>query len=165
MHFISHSSLDKTAALDLRDRLLARGYDAQQIFLDSDEDSGIAAGRKWEQVLYERLKDCRAMIVLCSPHWQKSKWCFAELVYAKMAGKEVFPVVLADCDLSVASEHQAVFVNRDGEAAYERLLDALEARNLGPKDHPTEFICRQANRGIESQLHATAYAMRSIPPL
>ena len=51
MHFISHSTLDKTAALDLRDRLLARGYDPQQIFLDSDEDSGIAAGKKWEQVL------------------------------------------------------------------------------------------------------------------
>jgi hypothetical protein len=135
MHFISHSSLDKTSAVDLRDRLLARGYDSQQIFLDSDEDSGIAAGQKWEQVLYERLKDCRALIVLCSPHWQQSKWCFAELVYAKMAGKEVFPVVLADCDLSVASEHQAVFVNKEGEAAYARLLDTLEARHLGPKDH------------------------------
>jgi WD40 repeat protein len=135
MHFISHSTLDKTSAVDLRDRLLARGYDSQQIFLDSDEDSGIAAGRKWEQVLYERLKDCRALIVLCSPHWQQSKWCFAELVYAKMAGKEVFPVVLADCDLSIASEHQAVFVNREGESAYARLLDTLEARHLGPKDH------------------------------
>lgn len=135
MHFISHSSLDKAAALGLRDRLLARGYDAQQIFLDSDEDSGIAAGRKWEQVLYERLKDCRALIVLCTPHWQQSKWCFAELIYAKMAGKEVFPVVLADCDLSVASDHQAVFVNREGEAAYARLLDTLAARRLGPKDH------------------------------
>ena len=135
MHFISHSSLDKAAALDLRDRLLARGYDAQQLFLDSDEDSGIAAGAKWEQVLYERLKDCRALVVLCSPHWQQSKWCFAELVYAKMAGKEVFPVVLADCDLSVASEHQAVFVNKEGEAAFARLLDTLESRHLGPKDH------------------------------
>lgn len=135
MYFISHSSLDNAAALDVRDRLLARGYDAQQIFLDSDEDSGIAAGRKWEQMLYEQLKDCRALIMLCSPHWQKSKWCFAELVYAKMAGKEVFPIVLADCDLSVASEHQAVFVNKEGEAAYLRLFDALEARHLGPKDH------------------------------
>ncbi len=59
--------------------------DPAQLFLDSDEQSGIAAGTKWEQVLYERLKDCRALVVLCTPNWKASQWCFAELVYAKIA--------------------------------------------------------------------------------
>ena len=109
MLFLSHSTKDKAAAGEMQQRLLSRGYDPAQLFLDSDEQSGIAAGTKWEQVLYERLKDCRALVVLYTPNWKASQWCFAELVYAKMSGKEIFPVVLADGDLGgIASEHQAV---------------------------------------------------------
>ena len=66
MIFISHSSQDKGAALIVQQRLLGYGYDASQLFLDSDAETGIPAGSKWEQVLYARLKDCRALIVLCS---------------------------------------------------------------------------------------------------
>jgi WD40 repeat protein len=136
MLFISHSTRDKTEALKLHTLLLEQGYDPQQLFLDSDEQSGIGAGEKWKQVLYERLKDCHVLIVLCSPNWKASQWCFAEFVYADMNGKEIFPVVIADGDIgSIASEHQAVFVTKDGDTAYERLVAALEAKQLGPKDH------------------------------
>jgi len=118
MIFISHSSKDKAAALDVQQRLLTYGYDASQLFLDSDAETGIPAGSKWEQVLYARLKDCRALIVLCSANWQESRWCFAELVFAKAMGKEIFPVLLEECSIDqVAAEHQAVFVYREGEAA------------------------------------------------
>jgi WD40 repeat protein len=133
--FISHSSKDKAAALDVQRRLLGYGYDESQLFLDSDAETGIPAGSKWEQVLYRRLKDCRALIVLCSPKWQESRWCFAELVYAKAMGKEIFPVLLEECAIEqVAAEHQAVFVYKDGEAAYTRLWNALDSRHLGPRD-------------------------------
>jgi hypothetical protein len=133
--FISHSSKDKTAALGVQQRLLKQGYDPSQLFLDSDAEAGIPAGSKWEQVLYSRLKDCRALIVLCSANWQESKWCFAELVFAKAMGKEVFPVLLQECLVDqVVAEHQAVFVYKEGEAAYERLWKALDNRYLGPRD-------------------------------
>jgi WD40 repeat protein len=133
MIFISHSSKDKAAALDVQQRLLKYGYDASQIFLDSDAETGIPAGSKWEQVLYARLKDCRALIVLCSAHWQKSKWCFAELVFAKAMGKEIFPILLQKRSIDlVAAEHQAVFVYKEGETAYERLWKVLDNRHLGP---------------------------------
>jgi WD40 repeat protein len=133
--FISHSSKDKAAALDVQQRLLGQGYDPSQLFLDSDAEAGIRAGSKWEQVLYARLKDCRALIVLCSPNWQASRWCFAELVFAKAMGKEVFPVLLQECPVDQAvAEHQAVFVYKEGEAAYARLWDALDSRHLGPRD-------------------------------
>jgi WD40 repeat protein len=135
MLFISHSTKDKATALELQQRLLQRGYEASQLFLDSDATSGIPAGSKWEQVLYNRLKDCRALIVLCSTNWQQSKWCFAELVYAKALGKEVFPVLLEACDLGgVASEFQGIRVYQEGEVAYERLWSALESRHLSPQD-------------------------------
>lgn len=137
MIFISHSSKDKVAALRLQQRLYQRGYHASQLFLDSDAESGIPAGSKWEQVLYERLRDCRAFIVLCSAHWCESNWCFLELGFAKAMGKEVFPVLLEECAIpELAAEHQAVFVHKEGESAYARLLDALDDRRLGPADDP-----------------------------
>jgi hypothetical protein len=135
MIFISHSSKDKAAALDIQQRLLGYGYDTSQLFLDCDAETGIAAGSKWEQVLYARLKDCRALIVLCSANWQESRWCFAELVFAKAMGKEIFPVLLQECSIDqVAAEHQAVFVYKEGETAYARLWDVLDSRHLGPRD-------------------------------
>ena len=45
--FLSHSTKGKPATLDIQQRLLNRGYDPAQLFLDSDEQSGIAAGTKW----------------------------------------------------------------------------------------------------------------------
>jgi WD40 repeat protein len=135
MIFISHSSKDKAAALDIQQRLLGYGYNALQLFLDSDAETGIPAGSKWEQVLYARLKDCRALIVLCSANWQESRWCFAELVFAKAMGKEIFPVLLQECSIDqVAAEHQAVSVYKEGEAAYARLWNVLDSRHLGPRD-------------------------------
>lgn len=135
MIFISHSSDDHDAATALHARLLARDYDPSQLFLDSDADSGIAAGEPWQQTLYARLKDCRALIVLGTQNWLDSKWCFAELVYAKASGKEIFPVLLEPCDFrGVLDEHQAVFVHRDGDAAWERLWRVLDTRHLGPRD-------------------------------
>ena len=132
MIFISHSSKDKAAALDVQRRLLGYGYDASQLFLDSDAETGIPSGSKWEQELYARLKDCRALIVLCSAKWQESRWCFAELVFAKAMGKEIFPVLLQECSVDqVAAEHQAVFVYKEGEAASSRLRDVLDSRHLG----------------------------------
>jgi conflict system STAND superfamily ATPase len=77
--------------------------------------------------------------VLCSPNWLQSKWCFAELAAAKMSGKQIFPIVLEDCDRSSLSEYQAVFINQADtatrEEAFERLFQDLETRGLGPKDH------------------------------
>jgi TIR domain len=83
MFFISHSTQDKKAAVDLQERLRDRGYACEQQFLDSDQRSGIKLGEKWEKVIYDNLRDCRALIVLCSPNWLQSKWCFAELTSAK----------------------------------------------------------------------------------
>jgi conflict system STAND superfamily ATPase/TIR domain-containing protein len=134
--FISHSSKDKAAALDLQHRLLGCGYDTSQLFLDSDAETGIPAGSKWEQVLYRRLKDCKALIVLCSANWQESRWCFAELVFAKAMGKEIFPVLLDECAIDqVTAEHHAVSVYKEGETAYARLWNVLDSRHLGPRDN------------------------------
>src|SRR5687767_5624539 len=133
MIFISHSVKDREAALALQRKLLEKGYGANQLFLDSHAESGISAGSKWEQELYARLKECRALLAVCSHNLQSSKWCFAELVFAKAMGKPIFPVLIEDCSVDqVMGEHQSVFVHRDGDRAYARLFDALDNRHLGP---------------------------------
>lgn len=141
MLFISHRSTDKAAALDLYQRAIDQGYSAAQLFLDSDPESGIAAGQDWEQVLYDRLKRSRALIVLCSPSWLTSQWCFVELGYAKSMAMSIFPMLIEKCDVgSVLNVTQAVDLSQvQGEAAkdaaYEGLWKALRDQHLGPQDN------------------------------
>lgn len=134
MLFISHSARDEQAAVEVRRRLLERGYDRERIFLDSDTEGGIAPGEEWQKVLYKHLKECRALIAVCTPRWQQSQWCFAELVVAKTLARSVFPLVLEPCDLGLAAEHQAIFIDREGEAGWQRLWNALDGRHLGPRE-------------------------------
>ncbi len=136
MLFISHRTTDKAAAEDLKRRARSRGYSDQQLFLDSDLESGIGAGENWQHFIYERLKQCHAMIVIYSPRWRESKWCFAELVVANTLGKPVIPVVIEECPLDIIiSDRQLVNVVSEGEAAYDRLWKALEQRELGPHEY------------------------------
>ena len=71
--FISHSSLDNTIAADVRARLEEQGH--RSVFLDFDPAAGIPVGRNWEQELYQQLRGCQAVIVLCSQHSMSSRWC------------------------------------------------------------------------------------------
>lgn len=135
MLFISHPTADKQFALDLHRRALEQGYDERQLFLDSDLESGIPAGADWEHVIYDRLKNCRALLVVCSPRLKESKWCFAELVVAKTLGKLVFSLMVEECELDVVlAERQSVCPCREGEEAFKRLWKSLEEHGYGPRD-------------------------------
>ena len=82
--FVSHSSADNHAALQLHDWLEKQGY--RSTFLDFDPTQGIPAGRDWEKELYAQLRASRAVIVLCSGHSMASPWCFAEITHARALG-------------------------------------------------------------------------------
>ncbi len=135
MLFISHSTLDKPVAEALRAKLIARGYTASQIFLDSDEESGIPAGSEWEKWIYSHLRRCVALIAICSENFDQSGWCFAEVTWTKERNKPIFPVFIQDYSTRVPlGDRQAVFAHKEGDAAYERLFKALDAAKLGPTD-------------------------------
>ena len=74
--FISHSSKDNDWARTVKRFLEAdepgRGY--QALFLDIDPDDGLHPGVKWEQALYKKLRQARAVVALCSPHWLPGAW-------------------------------------------------------------------------------------------
>ena len=95
--FISHSSADNEIAARVRQVLEKKGH--RSVFLDFDPERGIPAGRDWEKELYAQLRACRAFVVLCSEHSMSSRWCFAEVSYARALGKAIFPVKIGPCEV------------------------------------------------------------------
>ncbi|WP_214361713.1 toll/interleukin-1 receptor domain-containing protein [Denitromonas iodatirespirans] len=131
--FISHSSRDNAAAEDLAERLRAQGY--QSLFLDFDPADGIPAGRHWEREIYARLRSCSGVVVLCSAHSMASDWCFAEMTHARALGKQLFPLIIDDCELrAVLLDTQAVDLRPDAEAGYARLWAGMRSAGLDPTD-------------------------------
>jgi WD40 repeat protein len=131
--FISHSSADNESANAIKRWLEEKGHTS--LFLDFDPKSGIKAGSNWEQTLYEKLRQCQAVIALLTPHWLESKWCFAELVQAREKGKAIFPVKLKPCDASgIFDDVQQIDLTTRSEEGYHRLKMGLLERGLDPFD-------------------------------
>jgi TIR domain len=76
--FISHSSRDNEVAKSLKDYLEVNGH--RSLFLDFDPADGIPAGRDWERELYQQIRACQAMIVICSRDSMASRWCNAPAI-------------------------------------------------------------------------------------
>ncbi|MCW8088307.1 nSTAND1 domain-containing NTPase [Sabulicella glaciei] len=134
--FISHRSTDNADAASLRDWLAAQGH--KRLFLDFDPADGIPAGVDWEREIYRALRRSQAVLVVLTPDWLVSKWCFAELALAREQGKPVFVVrtkptpggrvvpALQEADLTGTA------ADRDAELA--KLARGLRERGLDPRD-------------------------------
>ena len=132
--FISHSSRDNEFCVKLMAWLDDLGH--RSVFLDIDASSGIAAGYNWEQKLYQELRACRAVIVVCTENLMNSKWCFAEITQARSLGKHIFPIKIAECKIdSVLSDSQVVdFLRFDEKEAFERLKQGLAIAGIDAED-------------------------------
>jgi PAS domain-containing protein len=131
--FISHSSADNAAAVEMKAWLEAQGHTS--LFLDFDPEAGIKGGSGWETTLYQKLRQCQAVIALLSPNWLASKWCFAELVLARERGKAIFSVKVQPCEArGVFSDIQAIDLTAEPEEGYRRLKIGLLERGLDPLD-------------------------------
>ena len=105
--FISHSSRDEVPAKELKDWLAAEGY--ERVFLDFDKDTGLPVGENWERRLYEEIARCHLVLLLLTPNWLDSKWCFAEFTQARALGKIIFPILLSPLgEKRVAPEIQGI---------------------------------------------------------
>ena len=92
--FLSHSSKNNAEAVALRDWLKHEGWD--DIFLDIDPDTGIAAGERWERALNEAASRCEAVLFLLSRAWLASRWCLNEFELAYRLNKRLFGLLLED---------------------------------------------------------------------
>lgn len=124
MIFISHSSKDAEQAERMKRWLEGRGF--QNIFLDFDKHSGLAPGADWERTLYQMLERSEAVVVIVTPRWLESKWCFAEFTQARALGKAIFPVIETPVgDQLIAPDIQHVDLLSDREGGLERLSKQL----------------------------------------
>ncbi|MEN1786434.1 MAG: toll/interleukin-1 receptor domain-containing protein, partial [Bacteroidota bacterium] len=131
--FISHSSRDNTLAKDLEERLEQK--DHHSVFLDLDPEKGIVAGQSWERTLYRKLRSCRAVVALCTDHYLKSHWCFAEIALARMEGKHIFALLVDPLSKetklpSILTEEQYIDLRTNPEEGYNRLWHGLQEKDL-----------------------------------
>ena len=89
--FISHSSRDDELAARMKSWLASQGF--ATTFLDFDKTAGIAPGADWEKTLYREVEQSQAVIIIQTPNWLASKWCFAEFTQARALGKAIFLVI------------------------------------------------------------------------
>ncbi len=122
--FISHSGRDNESAASIKVWLMSRGFETT--FLDFDKDSGIPPGADWEKKLYREMEQSQAVIIIQTPNWMASKWCFAEFTQARALGKAIFPVIEAPTgDTLISPDIQALDLLKDREGGLERLSREL----------------------------------------
>lgn len=101
-----------------------RGFDS--LFLDFDKHAGIPPGADWEKTLYREIEQSEAVILVQTPNWLESKWCFAEFTQARALGKPIFPVIEAPTgDTMIAQDIQALDLRSDREGGLDRLASQL----------------------------------------
>ena len=132
--FISHSSRDEKAAGQIKDWLERQGFD--RLFLDFDKHAGIKPGSDWEKKLYREIERAEAVLLLVTPNWLASKWCFAEFTQARNLGKAIFPVILTpDCaeKCIIATDIQHLDLTSDQAGGLEQLASVLRDVALGAR--------------------------------
>jgi tetratricopeptide (TPR) repeat protein len=118
--FISHSSRDSQLAARMKAWLADQRY--EQVFLDFDKHTGFRAGEDWERHLYEEIERCHAVVLILTPNWLESKWCFVEFTQARALGKIIFPIVLSPLgEKRIASEIQGIDLKDWNEESQEFL--------------------------------------------
>ena len=124
--FLSHSSRDNAAAAELKAWLDGQGF--APAFLDFDKHSGIPPGADWERQLYAQIQRCQALLILQTPNWSASRWCFAEFTQARALGKPIFQVVQSDeaaAENPIAADLQRLDLRHDRPAGLEQLRREL----------------------------------------
>jgi hypothetical protein len=113
--FVSHSSKDNRQAEALRGWLVAQDPPlANEIFLDTDADTGLKLGVKWKNELIGANSRCEAVICLLSHNWESSPECLAEYRTAENLGKQILCARLQDGTGRHTSEWQHTGLFADG---------------------------------------------------
>jgi WD40 repeat protein len=93
--FLSHASQDGRASRALKKWLSEQDPPlANEIFLDTDRETGIQPGNKWQEELKRASARCEAVVCLLSQHWESSRECQVEYRTAETLGKQIFPARL-----------------------------------------------------------------------
>ncbi|MGB6163687.1 MAG: toll/interleukin-1 receptor domain-containing protein [Pseudonocardiaceae bacterium] len=87
--FISHASVDRKPAAEVRRWLVAEHH---EVFLDQHPRDGLEVGEAWEQRLHERLRWADAVVCVVTSAFLASQWCTQEVACARARGSRLLPV-------------------------------------------------------------------------
>jgi hypothetical protein len=156
--FISHSSADNDQAAQMKAWLASAGFESA--FLDKDKTTGIPPGADWERTLYREVERSQAVIIIQTPNWLASKWCFAEFTQARALGKAIFPAIVAPIgDTLISPDIQVLNLLSDRDGGLERLkrellriaLDARAASSGTRAARPSQ-ACRLSTRSTRPSI-------------
>jgi hypothetical protein len=141
--FISHLTEEGEVAVLLRDLVEHHFLDMIEMFISSDERS-IEMGRRWLELVTERLKRCAIEIVLCSPISVDRPWIHFEAGAGWIRDIPVIPL----CHSGMSRDQLPVPLNMlqaanatdslDLDRVFRVLAEAIGARN--PTVDFTEFV-------------------------
>ena len=94
--FLSYSREDRAAV-----RHIAESFEAEG--LDVWWDAALQSGQTFDEVIEQRLKEAKAVVVLWSPRSVTSRWVRAEATLADRKNKLV-PAIIEACDRPIAFE-------------------------------------------------------------
>src|SRR3954463_3061258 len=129
--FLSYSREDRSAARHIAESFTAEGLDVWW-------DAALQSGQTFDEVIEQRLKEAKAVVVLWSPRSVTSRWVRAEATLADRKNKLV-PAIIETCDRPIAFEltHTADLSEWTGDTSDVNWLAFVnDVRRLVDADEP-----------------------------
>jgi conflict system STAND superfamily ATPase/TIR domain-containing protein len=121
-----HLSFEQRRRGGRADENLAREPGVRDNISRLRQDTGIPPGADWEKTLYREVEQSQAVIIIQTPSWLASKWCFGEFMQARALGKAIFLVIETPTgDAQISPDIQTLNLLSDREGGLERLSREL----------------------------------------
>ena len=174
--FISYARTDRPTARVFAECLAEEGF---QVWWDAS----LHSGETFDEVIEQRLRDARAVVVLWSPRSVASRWVRAEATLADRRNKLV-PAIIEACDRPIVFEltHTAELADWHGDRSdvrwqqfvedLHRLVNAAREREEAapaqhaapaPQPEPPQPVARQPLRPGNDQIISTDRFRREQP--
>lgn len=167
--FISYSRADSQFVDKLGRDLEQKGV---RVWVDREDIEG---GTAWRAAISEAIRQCRAFLIVLSPHSTQSRNVSRELALAESHDRMIIPVIYQDCKIPPGMEYQLAELqwinlnNLSYEAALERLVRALAAQSGGGSEVSAQQIEQRRSdtarlrQILESQVAPASTAPASKP--
>jgi hypothetical protein len=148
--FISYARTDRPVARAFAECLVEEGFNVWW-------DASLHSGETFDEVIEQRLRDAKAVVVLWSPRSVASRWVRAEATLADRRNKLV-PAIIEPCDRPIVFEltHTAELADWHGDRSdvrwrqfvedLSRLVDSVSAQEAAPAAQPAPAPAPQVER-------------------
>ncbi len=132
--YISCSDRDAEASARIKDWLKSQGY--EHIAIDELAHSESEKWAGWQKDLSQTLDQCDAAILILTPNWHSSKWCFAEFTEAFSTGKTIFALIETSNDEKFSEPGIPIFdLTKDREKGLASFSVALRDLTFFERDN------------------------------